>query len=914
MRVGVTYLLVAFSLLVASPISSATAGDELTLWYNAPATEWTEALPVGNGRLGAMVFGGAAVERIQLNEESVWAGPPVPVPADGLAPALAEARQLFFAGKPAEGQAVVQQRILAPRISPRSYQTLGDLTLTLRLPGSKDVEPVVLSDWRRGPVAKEGNEAQPGDAPDGDDWFAVTQPADFKVPEHSSVVFRTSFELDDQRIAGGLDALLLSPIDDASVILLNGRKLGETRVWNRSHQFDVRGLLRPGRNTLVIAVRNIGGPGSFATDVRLVSRNIPDAYRRELDLETAISTTMFEHEGVRFTREVFSTAVDDVLVVRLAADRPGMINETIKLARPVDFETHAAGDRLTMQGRVSHGGQHLGVQYVTVAHVLNEGGAISTLDGAIRVEGADSVTILLAARTDYNFADPSSPLKATLVADCNAKLAAAVKKRYEQLRADHIRDYQSLFSRVTIDLGPNEHPDLPTNERLQRVIDGATDANLEALYFQFGRYLLIGSSRPKCMPANLQGLWNEHIEAPWNADYHTNINIQMNYWPAEVTNLSECHLPLFDLMEGMQPAGRRLASALGCRGIAFGHVTDAWMWTAVFGQCVYGMWPMAGGWLSSHMMEHYRFTQDRTFLKERAYPYLREASLFFLDWLVEDPETGLLVSGPTTSPENTYIFDGKRVSLSMGTSMDQQIIRETFCNTLEAAGILGIQDAVIGRIEQALEQLAPPRIGRDGRILEWGAEYEEAEPGHRHMSQMYGLHPGNQFTPGGTPELFAAARRTLDARLQHGGGHTGWSRAWLINFGARLLDAEFAHEQVRLLLAKSTLSNLFDNHPPFQIDGNFGGTAGMAEMLLQSQNDEIHLLPALPAAWPRGSVHGLCARGGYVVDIDWTAGRLTSATIRSKSDTTCRIRYGDQVIRREIAAGDSVQLTAGDFR
>jgi alpha-L-fucosidase 2 len=387
----------------------------------------------------------------------------------------------------------------------------------------------------------------------------------------------------------------------------------------------------------------------------------------------------------------------------------------------------------------------------------------------------------------------------------------------------------------------------------------------------------------------------------------------MNYWPAEVTNLSECHLPLFDLLARLAPDGRELAGKFGCRGIALGHVTDVWHWAAVFGRTQYGMWPMGAGWLSAHVMEHQRFTGDEEFLRERGYPFLKETASFYLDWLVPDPETGLLVSGPTTSPENAYLFEDKRLTLSMGTSMDQQIIRETFTNTLEAAGILGIDDDFTAEVEAALARLAPPQIGSDGRIMEWAREYEEAEPGHRHMSHLYGLHPGNQFTWTRTPDFVEAARETIEARLRHGGGHTGWSRAWLINFGARLLDGDFAHEQVRLLLAKSTHPNLFDNHPPFQIDGNFGGTAGIAEMLLQSHAGEIHLLPALPAAWPTGSVRGLRARGGFVVDIAWREGEVTEAVLHATREGIAHVRCGDGALEVAMRAGETRRFTAADF-
>ncbi|MEO9475979.1 MAG: glycoside hydrolase family 95 protein [Cyclobacteriaceae bacterium] len=620
-------------------------------------------------------------------------------------------------------------------------------------------------------------------------------------------------------------------------------------------------------------------------------------YKRALDLRKSVATAQFQHEGVTYTQESFSSYPDKVMVIKYGADQPGKVNFNASINRTENTKIEVVENSIQFSEHVSNGN---GVKFKAIIDFELKGGKSTIEDGVLVIEGADEVVLRIVAASDYRGDDPG------VLTDLY--LSQARENTYTNLLKRHIEDYQTLFSRVSLDLSDSVGVNLPTNRRLDSVKVGKVDNYLTHLQYQYGRYLLISSSRPGTLPANLQGIWANGFKPPWNSDYHLNINIQMNYWMAEMTNLAELHEPFLEFIGNLREMGRITAREIyGARGFVAHHTSDVWHATAPFGKARYGMWPMGAAWSCQHLFTHYEYTEDEEYLRNHAYPIMKEAALFMIDFMVPHPETGLLVSGPSVSPENNFnTADGKKATINMGPTMDREIIFELFSNCIKAADILGIDQSFSDALQMKMDQMPPLEIGSDGRLMEWVEEFEEPMPGHRHISHLYGLHPSNQISKVKTPELFQSAQKTIDYRLAHGGGHTGWSRAWIINFFARLQDAEKAHENILALQRKSTLPNLLDLHPPFQIDGNFGVVSGITEMLMQSQDGEILVLPALPQAWPSGSIKGIVARGGFEVDITWTEGKLEQLKIKSLLGNPAKLRYGSLYQEYEIPQGESL--------
>lgn len=915
--------------------------QSLKLWYQQPAEKWTEALPIGNGRLGGMVFGGIEQERLQFNEETLWTGAPRSYYREGASEYLPEIRALLFAGKQEEAEALAAREFMGRKSHEDEYEGL-------------------VETWLSEVRSLENSPVNPAN-PDADDssWELMDIPTEdgWRDRGHEgldgAVWFRTDFDLPEEWKGEDL-VLELGRIRDQDFTYFNGKQVGSINDKGKERIYKIAApLLQAGKNVIAVQVINYSDKGGF---VGLRDENEPmsiypegqkekgislskvwkykiqdynpptfpqymasyqpfgdlivnfdghknaDQYRRALDISNAVMTTSYKVDGVKYTREYFASEPHQVIAMHMTASEPGMLSfEASLTSLHLGFITKKIDEATLGLSVKVRTGDLKGESYL---RITTSDGDVTVSEDKIILENATEATLYLTAGTSYiNYKDISgAPARA-----CIAALEKVNNQPYEKIKTAHTQDYRRYLDTFSINFGASHYDTIPTDQRIKNFAENE-DPAFAALYMQYGRYLMLSSSRPGTRPANLQGIWNELLSPPWGSKYTCNINVEMNYWPAEVLNLSACHEPLFKMIEELSEEGRNTAKAhYDCAGWVSHHNTDLWRGTAPVNASNHGIWVTGGAWLSQHLWEHYLFTQDSVFLAERAYPVMKEAARFFVDFLIEDPKTGWLISTPSNSPETG--------GLVAGPTMDHQIIRSLFKSCIAASGKLGVDQAFSDTLQKKYDRIAPNQIGQYGQLQEWLEDVDDPENKHRHVSHLWGVHPGTEINWRDTPELFDAAKQSLIFR---GDAGTGWSLAWKINFWARFRDGDHAYELVKKMLSPVNESdsdlggaaypNLFDAHPPFQIDGNFGGAAGIAEMLVQSHLGMIEIFPALPSALEEGEVKGLCTRGGFELNMKWKEGKLENLEVLSKAGKKCSIKYGDREITFDTDKGEVYQL------
>lgn len=923
---------------IATTASSLWAQDKnQQLWYNQPAEKWTDALPIGNGRLGAMVFAGVENDRIQFNEETLWTGKPRNYNRKGANKYLPEIRKLLFEGKQKEAEVLAQKEFMGLQSEPGNREAwIAEMKAGKGIFGNPSSINFDDKLWKTIAVPSyEGWETVGLENIDGAVWFRTT----FDVPQNWS----------------GKDLILdLNKIFDQDFTYVNGVLVGNTDGTEARKYSLPSKLIKPGKNVIAIQVLNYydrGGIGGYKDTTKKIGiypvgskveqgislvkpwkykiqNQSPPAvaqyqasyqpfgdlnltfqhkasvtqYKRSLDLTTAIARTNYTVAGVNYSREYFASQPNQAIVIHLSADKKASINLTAALSSLHQQSVIKAlgNNTISLSVQVKDGALK-GESRLTA---VLKNGTLKVLNNKVSISKADEVTLYLTAGTNFiNAQDVSGDPAAA-----NTKALNSLKGMvYADVRKRHVQEYQSYYNKFQVDFGQSGNENLPTNERLNKFAT-SNDPGFAALYTQYGRYLLISSSRPGTQPANLQGIWNDLLTPPWGSKYTTNINMEMNYWPAEILNLSALNEPLFNKIKGLSLSGAETAKEYyNAPGWVLHHNTDLWNGTAPINASNHGIWVTGAAWLSQHLWEHYAFTGDQTFLRNEAYPLMKQAALFFDNFLVKDPKTGWLISTPSNSPENG--------GLVAGPTMDHQIIRSLFKNSIAAAEILNVDAEFRETLDAKMKQIAPNQIGKYGQLQEWLEDKDDTTNKHRHVSHLWGVYPGDDITWKSDSKMMDAARKSLFYR---GDEATGWSLAWKINFWARFKDGDHAMKLIKMLMKPANSGagsyvNLFDAHPPFQIDGNFGGAAGIAELILQSHQGYIDILPALPTEIPNGNISGLMARGGFEIDLIWGGGKLKSILLKSLRGEKCKVKYLDKEIEFNTKAGESYKLN-GDLK